>query len=108
SSRIRSGLKLCSLVSPSLPVAAIDTWKPCPCNAGFAAGLAAALLLRLRKPVAAAEEEMPRSQPLSSPPPPATQPVPAEVDEMEALRFEISGLRDRLLVHGLEARQPLR
>ncbi|MGV4793057.1 succinoglycan biosynthesis protein exop [Rhizobium sp. F40D2] len=76
--------------------------------AGFAAGLAVALVLRLRKPVAAAEEEMPRSQPLSSPQPPAPQPVPTEVDEMEALRSEISGLRDRLLVHGLEARQPLR
>lgn len=71
--------------------------------AGLAAGLAAAFLLRLRKPVAAAEEEMPLSQPLSLP-----QPVPAEVDEVEALRSEISGLRDRLLVHGLDARQPLR
>ncbi|NEJ69550.1 succinoglycan biosynthesis protein exop [Rhizobium phaseoli] len=76
--------------------------------AGLAAGLAAALLLRLRKPVAAAEEDMPLSpslsQPLSSLPP-APQPVPTEVDEMEALRSEISGLRDRLLVHGLDARQ---
>ncbi|MBB6220282.1 succinoglycan biosynthesis protein exop [Rhizobium leguminosarum] len=79
--------------------------------AGFAAGLAAAFLLRLRKPVAAAEEEMPLSQALSKPissAPPASHPVAAEVEEMEALRSEISGLRDRLLVHGLDARQPLR
>ncbi|EJC82600.1 uncharacterized protein involved in exopolysaccharide biosynthesis [Rhizobium leguminosarum bv. trifolii WSM2297] len=76
--------------------------------AGLAAGLAAAFLLRLRKPRAAADEEMPLSQPLSSEPPPAPQPVPTTVDEMEALRSEISGLRDRLLVHGLDARQPLR
>ncbi|NYJ11458.1 uncharacterized protein involved in exopolysaccharide biosynthesis [Rhizobium leguminosarum] len=77
--------------------------------AGLAAGLAAAFLLRLRKPLAAAEEEMPPSQALSQPlSSPAPQPVPAELDEMEALRSEISGLRDRLLVHGLDARQPLR
>ncbi|WP_049733060.1 succinoglycan biosynthesis protein exop [Rhizobium ecuadorense] len=72
--------------------------------AGLAAGLAAALLLRLRKPMAAPEKESP---PLSSPPP-APQPVPTAVDEMEVLRSEISGLRERLLVHGPEARQPLR
>jgi hypothetical protein len=33
---------------------------------------------------------------------------PAPIDEMEVLRSEISGLRDRLRVHALEARQPLR
>ncbi|MDR9807616.1 succinoglycan biosynthesis protein exop [Rhizobium hidalgonense] len=76
--------------------------------AGLAAGLAAAFLLRLRKPMAAAAEEMPLSPPLSAAPL-APQPVATTtVDEMEALRSEISGLRDRLLVHGLEARQPLR
>ncbi|WHO72841.1 succinoglycan biosynthesis protein exop [Rhizobium sp. BT03] len=72
--------------------------------AGLAAGLAAAFLLRRRKPMAAPEEESPS---LSSPPP-APQPVPTAADEMEVLRSELSGLRDRLLVHGLEARQPLR
>ncbi|ANM09173.1 MULTISPECIES: hypothetical protein [unclassified Rhizobium] len=80
--------------------------------AGLAAALAAAFLLRLRKPGAAPRQDMPLSpplsQPLSSEPPPAPQPVPTAVDEMEVLRSEISGLRDRLLVHGLEARQPLR
>jgi hypothetical protein len=35
-------------------------------------------------------------------------PAPAPLDEMELLRSEISGLRDRLRVHALEARQPLR
>ncbi|PDS76879.1 succinoglycan biosynthesis protein exop [Rhizobium sp. L43] len=75
--------------------------------AGLAAGLAAAFLLRLRKPMAAPEEEMRVSPPLSSAPP-ASQPAPPPVDEMEVLRSEISGLRDRLRVHALEARPPLR
>ncbi|MBX5170713.1 succinoglycan biosynthesis protein exop [Rhizobium sp. NZLR1b] len=75
--------------------------------AGLVAGLAAAFLLRLRKPIAASEEEMSASSPLSSAPP-ALQAVPTTVDEMEVLRSEISGLRDRLRVHTFEARQPLR
>ncbi|MBP2447381.1 succinoglycan biosynthesis protein exop [Rhizobium leguminosarum] len=75
--------------------------------AGLAAGLAAAFLLRLRKPMIASEEEMSASSPLSSAPP-SPQPVPNTVDEMEVLRSEISGLRDRLRVHTFEARQPLR
>ena len=75
---------------------------------GLAVGLAAAFLLRLRRPIAAAAHaEMPLSRPQASPPP-VLPPVPAPVDEMEVLRSEISGLRDRLRVHALEARQPLR
>ncbi|MDC9832265.1 succinoglycan biosynthesis protein exop [Rhizobium binxianense] len=75
--------------------------------AGLVAGLAAAFLLRRRKPMAVPEEEMPVSLPLSSEPP-APQSVPPPADEMEMLRSEISGLRDRLRIHALEARQPLR
>ncbi|MBY5741469.1 succinoglycan biosynthesis protein exop [Rhizobium leguminosarum] len=76
--------------------------------ASLAIGLAAAFLLRLRRPVAgSATEKMPVSRPQASL---ASMPVPAPapVDEMEVLRSEISGLRDRLRVHALEARQPLR
>ncbi|GLR60069.1 succinoglycan biosynthesis protein exop [Rhizobium indigoferae] len=76
--------------------------------AGLAVGLAAAFLLRLRRPVAdPAREKMPVS-PLQTPLPPTFAQDPAPVDEMEVLRSEISGLRDRLRVHALEARQPLR
>ncbi|MBB4234894.1 succinoglycan biosynthesis protein exop [Rhizobium esperanzae] len=74
--------------------------------AGFITGLAAALLLRRRKPTAVVEEEMPVSPSLPSVR--ASQPVPPPVDEVEVLRSEISGLRDRLRVHALEGRQPLR
>ncbi|MGO7540794.1 succinoglycan biosynthesis protein exop [Rhizobium ruizarguesonis] len=76
--------------------------------AGLAIGLAAAFLLRLRRPVAdPAREKMPAPQlqaPLLSMPAQDSAPI----DEMEVLRSEISGLRDRLRVHALEARQPLR
>ncbi|MBA8835961.1 succinoglycan biosynthesis protein exop [Rhizobium leguminosarum] len=76
--------------------------------AGLAVGLAAAFLLRLRRPVAdPAREKMPVSPPQTALPPTFAQ-DPAQVDEMEVLRSEISGLRDRLRVHALEARQPLR
>ncbi|MHC2572743.1 succinoglycan biosynthesis protein exop [Rhizobium leguminosarum] len=76
--------------------------------AGLAVGLAAAFLLRLRQPVAdPAREKMPVSPP-QTPLPPTFAQDPAPVDEMEMLRSEISGLRDRLRVHALDARQPLR
>ncbi|MBA1350069.1 succinoglycan biosynthesis protein exop [Rhizobium sp. WYCCWR 11146] len=76
--------------------------------AGLAIGLAATFLLRLRRPVAdSASEKMPVSRP-QAPPPSMPAQAPAPVDEMELLRSEISGLRDRLRVHSLEARQPLR
>ncbi|NKM96571.1 succinoglycan biosynthesis protein exop [Rhizobium leguminosarum] len=76
--------------------------------AGLAIGLVAAFLLRLRRPVAdSASEKMPVSRP-QAPLPSMPVPAPAPVDEMELLRSEISGLRDRLRVHALEARQPLR
>ncbi|MBY5589213.1 succinoglycan biosynthesis protein exop [Rhizobium leguminosarum] len=76
--------------------------------AGLAIGLAAAFLLRLRRPVAdSASEKMRVSRP-QAPLPPMPAQAPAPVDEMELLRSEISGLRDRLRVHALEARQPLR
>ncbi|NNH64757.1 succinoglycan biosynthesis protein exop [Rhizobium laguerreae] len=72
--------------------------------AGLGTGLAAAFLLRLRRPVAdPAREKMPVSRPQAPPPS-----IPAPADEMEVLRSEISGLRDRLRVHAFEARQPLR
>ncbi|NKM14044.1 succinoglycan biosynthesis protein exop [Rhizobium laguerreae] len=76
--------------------------------AGLAIGLAAAFLLRLRRPVAdSASEKKPVSRP-QAPLPSMPVPAPAPLDEMELLRSEISGLRDRLRVHALEARQPLR
>ncbi|MGO7535000.1 succinoglycan biosynthesis protein exop [Rhizobium leguminosarum] len=76
--------------------------------AGLAIGLAAAFLLRLRRPVAdPAREKMPVLRPQAALPSMPAQ-APAPVDEMELLRSEISGLRDRLRVHALEARQPLR
>ncbi|MGO8076291.1 succinoglycan biosynthesis protein exop [Rhizobium leguminosarum] len=76
--------------------------------AGLAIGLAAAFLLRLRRPVAGStSEKMPVSRP-QAPLPSMPAQAPASVDEMELLRSEISGLRDRLRVHALEARQPLR
>ncbi|WP_027685963.1 succinoglycan biosynthesis protein exop [Rhizobium leguminosarum] len=76
--------------------------------AGLAVGLAAAFLLRLRRPVAdPAGEKMPVSPP-QTPLPPTLAQDPAPVDEMEVLRSEISGLRDRLRLHALEARQPRR
>lgn len=72
---------------------------------GFAAGLAAAFLLRPRKPriAAPAGEEMPVSQPLASQPP-----VHMPVDEMEVLRSEIASLRDRFRAHALETPQTFR
>ncbi|TAZ71616.1 succinoglycan biosynthesis protein exop [Rhizobium ruizarguesonis] len=76
--------------------------------AGLAIGLAAAFLLRLRRPVAdPAMEKAPAPQP-QAPLPSMPAQDPAPIDEMEVLRSEISGLRDRLRVHALEARQPLR
>ncbi|AXA41296.1 succinoglycan biosynthesis protein exop [Rhizobium leguminosarum] len=76
--------------------------------AGLAVSLAAAFLLRLRRPVAdPAREKMPVSPP-QTPLPPTFRQDPAQVDEMEVLRSEISGLRDRLRIHALDARQPLR
>ncbi|MBY3198108.1 GumC domain-containing protein [Rhizobium laguerreae] len=76
--------------------------------AGLAIGLAAAFLLQLRRPVAdSASEKMPVSRP-QAPLPSMPVAAPAPLDEMELLRSEISGLRDRLRVHALEARQPLR
>ncbi|MFS2175000.1 succinoglycan biosynthesis protein exop [Rhizobium pisi] len=75
---------------------------------GLAIGLAGAFLLRLRRPVAApVRGEVPLSRP-QAPLPSMPAQDPAPVDEMEVLRSEISGLRDRLRVHALEARQPLR
>lgn len=77
-------------------------------TAGLAIGLAAAFLLRLRRPVAeSTSEKMPVSRP-QAPLPSMPAQAPAPADEMELLRSEISGLRDRLRVHTLEARQPLR
>ncbi|MGZ2482165.1 uncharacterized protein involved in exopolysaccharide biosynthesis [Rhizobium pisi] len=74
---------------------------------GLAIGLAGAFLLRLRTPVAApVRGEVPLSRP-QAPLPSMPAQDPAPVDEMEVLRSEISGLRDRLRVHALEARQPL-
>ncbi|MBY3253229.1 succinoglycan biosynthesis protein exop [Rhizobium laguerreae] len=76
--------------------------------AALAIGLAAVFLLRLRRPVAdSPHEKMPVSRP-QAPLPSMPVPAPAPLDEMELLRSEISGLRDRLRVHALEARQPLR
>ncbi|MFF0948041.1 succinoglycan biosynthesis protein exop [Rhizobium leguminosarum] len=76
--------------------------------AGLAVGLAAAFLFRLRRPVAdPAREKIPVLWP-QAPLPSMPAQAPAPVDEMELLRSEISGLRDRLRVHALEARQPLR
>ncbi|ARM11025.1 MULTISPECIES: succinoglycan biosynthesis protein exop [Rhizobium] len=62
--------------------------------AGLAIGLALAFLLFLRKSVVSSATEMPVSPSLVSPPP-APAP-PAAFDEMDVLRSEISGLRDRL------------
>ncbi|MBX4932494.1 succinoglycan biosynthesis protein exop [Rhizobium bangladeshense] len=73
--------------------------------AGLAIGLALAFLLSLRKAVAVPASEMPVPPSVPSPPP---SPVPAAVDEIEVLRSEISGLRDRLRFHVMETRQPLR
>ncbi|EJZ22608.1 succinoglycan biosynthesis protein ExoP [Rhizobium sp. Pop5] len=76
--------------------------------AGLAIGLAVAFLLRLRRPAPApAKREMPLPLPQAVLPSTHAQ-DPAPTDEMEALRSEISGLRDRLRVHALETRQPLR
>ncbi|MGO7589158.1 succinoglycan biosynthesis protein exop [Rhizobium leguminosarum] len=76
--------------------------------AGLVVGLASAFLLRLRRPVAnPSGEKMPASPP-QTPLPPTFAQDPAPVDEMEMLRSEISGLRDRLRLHALDARQPLR
>ncbi|TAX33142.1 succinoglycan biosynthesis protein exop [Rhizobium leguminosarum] len=76
--------------------------------AGLVVGLASAFLLRLRRPAAnPAGEKMPVSPP-QTPLPPTFAQDPAPVDEMEVLRSEISGLRDRLRLHALDARQPLR
>ncbi|MEH7909785.1 succinoglycan biosynthesis protein exop [Rhizobium laguerreae] len=77
-------------------------------SAGLAIGLAAAFLLRLRRPVAESTSEKMRVSRPQAPLPPMPAQAPAPVDEMELLRSEISGLRDRLRVHALEARQPLR
>ncbi|MDF0695257.1 succinoglycan biosynthesis protein exop [Rhizobium sp. MC63] len=67
---------------------------------GLALGLGLTLLLFWRKSAAAsASEEMPAPPSLASPPP---------ADEMEVLRSEISGLRDRLRLHVMEAQQALR
>ncbi|TAY65085.1 succinoglycan biosynthesis protein exop [Rhizobium leguminosarum] len=76
--------------------------------AGLVVGLASAFLLRLRRRAAnPAGEKMPASPP-QTPLSPTFAQDPAPVDEMEVLRSEISGLRDRLRLHALEARQPLR
>ncbi|MBY3039318.1 succinoglycan biosynthesis protein exop [Rhizobium laguerreae] len=77
-------------------------------SAGLAIGLAAAFLLRLRRPVAESTSEKMRVSRPQAPLPPMPAQAPAPVDEMELLRSEISGLRDRLRVHALEARQPMR
>ncbi|MCH4544367.1 succinoglycan biosynthesis protein exop [Rhizobium changzhiense] len=75
---------------------------------GLATGLAATFLLRRRRPVAeSTSEKMPVSRPQAPLPSMPAQAL-APADEMELLRSEISGLRDRLRVHALEARQPLR
>ncbi|MBY3213427.1 succinoglycan biosynthesis protein exop [Rhizobium laguerreae] len=101
------------LLKPALAtaVSATDGWigrALTGAAAGLAIGLAAAFLLRLRRPVAdSASEKMPVSRP-QAPLPSMPVPAPAPVDEMELLRSEISGLRDRLRVHALEARQPMR
>ncbi|MGO6829587.1 succinoglycan biosynthesis protein exop [Rhizobium ruizarguesonis] len=101
------------LLKPALATAVLGTdgltGRSLACAAaGLAIGLAAAFLLRLRRPVAdPAREKMPAPQlqaPLLSMPAQDSAPI----DEMEVLRSEISGLRDRLRVHALEARQPLR
>ncbi|WP_064681106.1 hypothetical protein [Rhizobium bangladeshense] len=74
---------------------------------GLSIGLGLTLLLFRRKSSAAsASEEMPAPPSLTSSPAPAS--APAASDEMEVLRSEISGLRDRLRLHVMEARQPLR
>ncbi|WP_017967060.1 succinoglycan biosynthesis protein ExoP [Rhizobium leguminosarum] len=101
------------LLKPALATAVLGTdgltgrWLA-GAAAGLAIGIAAAFLLRLRRPVAdpaRKKTQAPRPQvPLQSMP--AQDPAP--VDEMEVLRSEISGLRDRLRVHAFEARQPLR
>ncbi|MFS8147184.1 succinoglycan biosynthesis protein exop [Rhizobium sp. BR 249] len=73
--------------------------------AGLAIGLAGAFLLRLRKRAAdPTGKDMAVFQP-QVPPLPAPVQHSAPADEVEVLRSEISGLRDRLRVH---ARQPLR
>ncbi|ARQ08817.1 exopolysaccharide biosynthesis protein [Rhizobium etli] len=74
---------------------------------GLAVGLALAFLLSLRKSVAAPAMDLPASAPVASPPP-SSVPAPAAVDEIELMRSEISGLRDRLRVHVMETRQPRR
>ncbi|MDO3434869.1 succinoglycan biosynthesis protein exop [Rhizobium sp. CBN3] len=74
---------------------------------GLAIGLSLAFLLSLRKSVAAPASDLPASPPVASPPP-SPVPAPAAVDEIELLRSEISGLRDRLRVHVMETRQPRR
>ncbi|TBB69401.1 GumC domain-containing protein [Rhizobium ruizarguesonis] len=76
--------------------------------AGLAIGLAAAFLLRLRRPVADPTREKAPARRPQAPLPSMPAQDPAPIDEMEVLRSEISGLRDRLRVHALEARQPLR
>ncbi|MBY5348833.1 succinoglycan biosynthesis protein exop [Rhizobium leguminosarum] len=76
--------------------------------AGLAIGLAAAFLLRLRRPVAdPGRKKTPALRP-QVPRPSMSAQDPAPADEMEVLRSEISSLRDRLRVHAFEARQPLR
>ncbi|MBX5220745.1 succinoglycan biosynthesis protein exop [Rhizobium sp. NLR9b] len=74
---------------------------------GLAVAVALAFLLSLRKSVAAPAMDVPASASVPSPPP---SPVPASaaVDEVELLRSQISGLRDRLRVHVMETRQPRR
>ncbi|RUM07210.1 succinoglycan biosynthesis protein exop [Rhizobium chutanense] len=74
--------------------------------AGLVIGLVAAFLLRRRKPTAVVEEAMPVSPSHLSVR--ASQPAPPPADEVEVLRSEISGLRDRLRVHALQGRQQLR
>ncbi|WP_064693854.1 mechanosensitive channel MscK [Rhizobium aegyptiacum] len=75
--------------------------------AGLAIGFALAFLLSSRKSVAATATDLPASSLVPSPPP-SPVPAPAAVEEMEVLRSEISGLRDRLRVHVMETRPPLR
>ncbi|MBY5359399.1 succinoglycan biosynthesis protein exop [Rhizobium leguminosarum] len=101
------------LLKPALATAVLGTdgltgrWLA-GAAAGLAIGLAAAFLLRLRRPVAdPGREKMPAPRP-QVPLPSMPAPDPAPIDEMEVLRSEISGLRDRLRVHALEARRPLR
>ena len=73
--------------------------------AGLAIGLGAAFLLWRRRPaVDPAREDQPVFRPPVLPPAPVQHSAPA--DEMDVLRSEISGLRDRLRVHAREARQP--